>query len=88
MRRHRPHRRDPGKTVEGLQEELRHRIARNLSIAPDRIRFGPLPDGRRGKLNTVGDHWQIFYHGEWRELPWCFDGPDGVTRELVRRWHG
>ncbi|QDT06904.1 hypothetical protein K227x_53270 [Rubripirellula lacrimiformis] len=63
------------------------RIAERLGIDQDRIRWGPLPSGR-GKLGTSGDHWQIWYRAEWRELPWHFDGPDMVTREMIRRHYG
>jgi serine/threonine-protein kinase len=39
-------------------------------------------------LGTEDPHWLILYRGEWRELPWHFDGPLGVTRDLVRQWWG
>lgn len=69
-------------------EELRVTIAANLDIDPDRIRYGPLEGGEQGRLGTAGDHWQIWYRDQWRELPWHFDGPIGVRRELARKWWG
>lgn len=69
-------------------QELRQRIAKQLQVDPDRIRYGPLPGDVVGKLGTDGDLWQIFYRDEWRELPWHFDSPALVTREMVIRWHG
>ncbi|MCM2370947.1 hypothetical protein [Aporhodopirellula aestuarii] len=73
--------------ITALMEETRQQIARNLNISPDRIRYGPLENNRPGRLNTQGDHWQIHYRGEWKELPWHHDGPLQVTREHVRKWH-
>ncbi|TWT56544.1 hypothetical protein [Allorhodopirellula solitaria] len=67
---------------------MRQAIAANLDIDPERIRYGPLADGKPGRMNTAGDHWQIYYRDEWQELPWHFDGPLWVTRELVRKWWG
>ncbi len=73
-------------TLEQTIEDTRLKIAANLRIDPDRIRYGRL--GRLGKLGTEDPHWLILYSGEWRELPWHFDGPLGVTRDLVRQWWG
>lgn len=69
-------------------EETRQAIAVKLDIDPDRLRYGPLEGGAQGRLGTNGDHWQIYYRDEWRELPWHFDGPVWVTREMVRKWWG
>ncbi len=49
-------------------------IAGKLDIDPDRLRYGLLEDGKPGRMNTAGDHWQIYYREHWRELPWHFDG--------------
>ncbi len=67
---------------------MRQAIAAKLEIDPERIRYGALADGKPGRMNTEGEHWQIYYRDQWRELPWHFDGPLGVTRELVRKWWG
>ncbi len=83
-RRHNSNQEDAANVI----EEIQLAIAARLEIAPDRIRYGPLDDGRRGKLGTEGDHWQIFYRDQWRELPRHFDGPLWVTRDLVRKWWG
>ncbi|SMP56344.1 hypothetical protein SAMN06265222_105135 [Neorhodopirellula lusitana] len=80
--------REPGKSPDWFQEQVRLRIAARLRIDPDRIRYGPLPNGVAGKLGTDGDHWQIHYRDEWRELPWHHDGPSYVTRQMVIKWHG
>lgn len=53
-------------------DEMRQAIAARLEIDSERIRCGPLDDGQRGRLGTGGDHWQIFYPDQWRELPWHF----------------
>lgn len=71
-----------------FKEELRIVIAAKLDIDPDRLRYGPLEGGAQGRLGTGGDHWQIHYRDEWQELPWHFDGPMWVTREVVRKWWG
>ena len=85
--RHRHTRRNgPHLTEQQALDELRNLVAQNLGIEPDRIRFGEL--GRLGKLGTEDPHWLIFYRGTWCELPWHFDGPTGVTRDLVRKWYG
>ncbi|MCM2371256.1 hypothetical protein [Aporhodopirellula aestuarii] len=74
--------------VATLMEETRLQIAKNLGVSPDRIRYGPMENGHPGRFNTRGDHWQIHYQGEWKELPWHYDGPLQVTRETVRAWYG
>ncbi len=84
--RHRYTRRNgPNRNEAQVIESIRQKIASNLRIDPDRIQRGRL--GRKGKLGTDDPHWMIFYRGEWRELPWHFDGPLSVTREMVRQWH-
>ncbi len=57
-----------------FREELQVVIAGKLDIDPDRLRYGLLEDGKPGRMNTAGDHWQIYYREHWRELPWHFDG--------------
>ena len=85
--RHRHTRRSgPHLTAVEAIEQLRLKVARNLQVDPDRIKYGHL--GHIGKLGTSDPRWLIFYRDEWRELPWHFDGPGGVTRDLVRQWHG
>ncbi|EMI57447.1 hypothetical protein [Rhodopirellula sallentina] len=74
--------------VATLMDQARQQIAKNLGISPDRIRYGPMENNRPGRLNTQGDHWQIHYQGEWKELPWHHDGPLQVTRTQVRNWYG
>ena len=74
------------KETDQVTEELRHAIAANLDIESDRIQYGSL--GRQGKFGTTDPHWLIHYRGEWRELPWHFDGPLLVTRAMVRAWYG
>jgi hypothetical protein len=81
-------RRNPGQPLEYAIESLRQAIAANLRIEPDRLKFGPLPGNGIGMRGTAGDHWQIHYRGAWRELPWHPEGPESVTREHVRQWHG
>jgi len=73
---------------EWFTEQLRQKIAVRLQIEPNRIRYGPLPDGQLGRLGTAGDHWHIFYRDSWRELPWHCEGPQWVTRAMMRKWHG
>jgi len=85
MNRKHARRTDSGHALDEHMEQLRQAVAFNLRIDLDRIRYGKL--GRRGRLGTPDPHWQIFYRGEWRELPWTYDGPAGVTREIVRRWY-
>ena len=84
--RHGRRHRDPGASVESIQGRLRHEIASKLRVDPDRIRYAELPT--KGRYGTEGAHWQIFYLGEWRELPWHFEGPMNVTRAMVRQWWG
>jgi hypothetical protein len=67
-------------------QAMRLRIATNLEIEVERIQHGNL--GQHGKLGTTDPHWLIFYRDQWRELPWHFNGPLNVTREMVRAWHG
>lgn len=85
MRRKHTRRNDSGHNLSEHLESLRKVVAYNLRIDPDRIRYGNL--GHRGRLYTPDPHWQIYYRGEWRELPWTYDGPMGVTRETVKRWY-
>lgn len=81
-------RRNPGQSHEHAIESLRQTIAAKLRIEPERLKFGPLPGVEIGMRGTAGDHWQIHYRGEWRELPWHPEYPEGVTRDHVRLWHG
>ena len=67
--------------------DLRLRIAANLQIDADRIRWirGEFP----GQFGESGNwRWELFYRDQWRELPWHYDGPLLVTREMVRAWYG
>ena len=61
-------------------------IAAKLAIDPERLRYINLPEPT--PIGVTGDRWQIFYRDEWRDLPWHFNGPTCVTRELVRSWLG
>lgn len=67
-----------------VKEDMRHRIAANLRIDPERIRYHNATEP--GQFGETGWRWEIFYRDQWRELPWHFDGPLCVDRELVRRW--
>lgn len=69
-----------------IREQLREKIANNLGIDIARIRYGNL--GSTGRLGTNDPHWLIYYRDRWCELPWHFDGPLGVTRTMIRQWHG
>ncbi len=75
-------------TPEYYTEQLRQEIAVNLQVDPDRIRYAPLDGKERGKLGTSGNHWQIFYRDEWREIPWHNQGPTVVTRDMIRATYG
>jgi WD domain, G-beta repeat len=70
------------KTIDGL----RIKIARNLDIDPQRVRY--FDPGEPSSIGVRGERWQIHYRDDWRDLPWHHDGPLYVTRELVRRWLG
>ncbi|MCA9139667.1 MAG: hypothetical protein KDB00_23000 [Planctomycetales bacterium] len=74
------------KTRDRITEAMRQAIADNLRIDADRIRYAR-GDGP-GQFGESGMRWEIFYRDQWRELPWHFDGPQCVTRDLVRRWYG
>jgi|GEM_PF-2181883 len=80
-----PNRR-PATSVEEVLEKMRHQIAANLAIDADRLRYHD--PGQPSRIGVTGQRWQIHYRGEWRDLPWHFDGPLCVTRELVRQWLG
>lgn len=85
--RHRNTRRSgPSQGPRQVIQEMRLKIAANLAIDPERIKYGRL--GRKGKLGTDDPHWMVFYRNKWRELPWHFDGPLNVTRGMVRHWYG
>lgn len=85
--RHGTRRYQANQTSNEVIASLRYRIAGNLGIAPDRIRYvkGRFPGQFR---ETDMWRWEIYYSDQWRELPWHFDGPLGVDRELVRKWYG
>ncbi|WP_146393492.1 hypothetical protein [Allorhodopirellula solitaria] len=89
MSRHRGRSHKPNQShTAPVIDEMRLAIAARLEIDSDRIHFGPLEDDLQGRLGTGGDHWQIFYRDQWRELRWHYDGPLWVTRDLVRTWWG
>lgn len=67
--------------------EMRAKIAANLRIDPERIRYNERPE-TGGQFGEMLPRWEIHYGDQWRELPWHHDGPLCVTRELVRRWYG
>ena len=69
-----------------VTQETRAKIAINLAIDVDRIRWHNATDP--GLFGEIGWRWEIFYRDQWRELPWNFNGPLEVTRALVRRWYG
>lgn len=78
-----PHRR-PASSLETTLEAMRQAIAVNLSIDPTRLRMHD--PGAQSVIGVTGERWQIFYGDQWQDLLWYFDGPLGVTRELVRKW--
>jgi hypothetical protein len=63
-------------------EAMRQEIAAKLAIDPARLRYHD--PGEKSAMGVDGERWQIYYRDEWQDLPWHFDGPLGVTRELVR----
>lgn len=71
---------------ERVAAEMRLKIAAHLQVAPDRIRY--VNSQEPGQFNEVGWRWEIQFNGQWRELPWHFDGPLRVTQDLVRNWYG
>jgi hypothetical protein len=78
--------RRPATSVEETLEAMRQKIAVNLFIVADRLRYHD--PGQPSRIGVTGQRWQIFYGGQWSDLPWHFDGPLEVTRELVRQWLG
>lgn len=66
--------------------EMTVAIAANLRIESSRIRY--IKPTTPGQFGETDPRWEIHYRGEWRELPWHFDGPLCVTRALVRKWYG
>ncbi|MGB7344526.1 MAG: hypothetical protein WBD20_09955 [Pirellulaceae bacterium] len=76
---------DSGKRPDAIIDEIRQQVATNLHVDPSNVRYGNLH--RRGKLGTTDPHWLIFYRGQWRELPWHFDGPLLVTRQHIAQWY-
>jgi len=76
----------PPGTLEKTLDALRQSVASNLRIDPDRLRY--IDTGKPTPIGVTGMRWQILYNDQWQDLPWHFDGPLGVTRELVRRWLG
>jgi hypothetical protein len=79
--------RDPGTDIEATLEQMRHQIAKNLAIDPDRMRYRD--PGGLSRIGVTGNRWQVHYRGDWQDLPWHFDGPLCVTRgALVRQWLG
>ena len=84
--RHGTRRSKAPKTRAEVIEEMRHRIAGNLRIDPERIRYHNATEP--GQFRETGWRWEIFYRKQWRELPWHFDGPLRVDRDLVCRQYG
>jgi hypothetical protein len=84
--RRRTRRGTANKTHDQVIAEMQVRIAENLRITLDRIRYHNA--ATPGQFKETGWRWEIFYRDEWRELPWHFDGPLAVDRELVRHWYG
>lgn len=76
-----PHRK-PATSWDELAENVRHDIARNLAIDPARIRY--FDPGYQSEMGVTGNRWQIYYRDSWQDLPWHFNGPLCVTREMVR----
>jgi hypothetical protein len=76
----------PPGTLEKSLDDLRQQVASNLRIDPDRLRY--VDTGERTSIGVTGERWQIFYNDKWQDMPWHFDGPLGVTRDLVRQWLG
>ncbi|MDM4015288.1 hypothetical protein [Roseiconus lacunae] len=77
----------PGKSADEFLRELRLMIAANLRIDADRVRYNNDPT-EPGQFGELMPRWEINYRDQWRELPWHFEGPQYVDRELVRRWYG
>ena len=84
--RHGTRRYATNKTPDNVIDDVRKGIAANLQIDADRIRY--VRSDEPGQFCETGWRWEILYQDQWRELPWHFDGPKCVTRELVRRWYG
>ena len=74
------------KTTKIVISQLQSKIAENLGIKAERIRY--VKGMEPGQFEEVGWRWEVFYRDQWRELPWHFDGPLSVTRDLVRQWYG
>lgn len=73
----------------GLVPTGRHSgLADRVSYARQLKRIRYVKGTEPGQYGEVGWRWEIFYRDEWRELPWHFDGPLCVTRDLVRQWYG
>ncbi|MCC9600760.1 hypothetical protein LOC67_09305 [Stieleria sp. JC731] len=79
--------RHPGQSADAFTEAMRIKIATNLKIDVDRIRYNHQPE-TPGQFGEVQQRWEILYRDEWRELPWHFEGPEYVDRQLVKRWYG
>ncbi len=78
--------RRPATSVDEVIEGMRHLITRDLAIDAVRLRY--CDPGKTSRIGVTGQRWQIHYRDQWQDLPWHFDGPLGVTRELVRQWLG
>lgn len=78
--------RSPATTLEKTLAEMLTKIAARLAIDPERVRYITLPEPT--SIGVTGERWQIWYRDQWQDLPWHFDGPLCVTRDLVRRWLG
>ena len=84
--RHRTRRFTTDKTTKAVFDELQSKIAENLKIEAERIRYVKGIDP--GQFGEAGWRWEVFYRDQWRKFPWQFDGPLSVTRDMVRRWCG
>ncbi len=78
---HHPHRR-PSTSVKQTIAGMRAKVTAKFSIEPERLRYHD--PGQTSDIVVSGERWQIYYRDAWRDLPGHFDGPTGVTRELVR----
>lgn len=85
--RHGTRRYQTHQSADQVTASLRKRIVKNLCLSPECVRYvkGRFPGQFR---ETDVWRWEIYYRDQWRELPWHFDGPLGVDRELVRKWYG
>ncbi len=61
---------------------MQAKIAANLGVDPVRVRY--FDPGEQDALGVEGARWMLWYDGRWQSMPWHFNGPLDVTRDLVR----